>query len=858
MNRLVGSAVTLISIPAQLLKDAKLKNNGKLIPSQVQFKSKARAAAAAEYIELTYKVLGGGDRGFQPACHDSFHGERWTLLIAPTGGGKSLIQVFNAAREILESGYKQKQVFIVPQLNIGVGFTGLRHERIMLGGTVYNWEVSVDCCSDSRNSVERIREFLLKPVSCKSHIASGTIGGCTAVVSYSAILAAWSKMTKTEQRRAIRNTSFRPDEVHHVAGVDESGAAANQLGEFCKQILDLDGSLHLTTATFFRGDQSLILDRSYLKRFKVFHVQFMDHWNTLGLNGLDFTYHCYTNGADVLNQVAETIRSEPKERPLVIVPSDGQGFFKKSDKWKWVKKLVKSIEAVHGKGNVLDLVSLDRQDADKARITSDVQGFTAVVTCSIGREGTDWPACSRVFNTVLDSNAVQPIQKLGRALRKSPGKKNVKMFNYIEHFPAWDSSPDVIREKLSDRFNAIIASSMLDDMLHPIMVPIAPKNRKDSSGTKGSAKEESATLDQIYGGARNGLVSDLMRGVLSLPDYEKTGKSIDDIIDRVMSDYEDGMLVDAPRNEVKSRLRKEVVRRLNATNPSLRMDGMNVDFIRENGWDKVVRQHIAGRSPFNGGADTRELAALQLFLKEQRNPDLKKRQLIDLAISGGEKPLSSTSLGIAMKNYMSPSNTAYDIEFSEKLRKIRPDWFLDIANSNRQRILELATSGAEKPHHATQLGVALNNYIRKNSTSYNKDFAVKIRKMRPDWFRATVANKRQILKLAMSGGEKPHKGTAIGSSLSCYVSPSSKSYDKSFSEKIRKLRPDWFANTSHSKKQAILDMAVDGHEKPHYKTPLGAALKNYLSPSNTAYDSDFSEKIRKLRPDWFSKKTMAI
>ena len=53
-------------------------------------------------------------------------------------------------------------------------------------------------------------------------------------------------MTHEEKLIAIKNTSFRPDEVHHISGVHEEGFS-NQLGEFCKFVLD-NNAEELTTA----------------------------------------------------------------------------------------------------------------------------------------------------------------------------------------------------------------------------------------------------------------------------------------------------------------------------------------------------------------------------------------------------------------------------------------------------------------------------------------------------------------------------------------------------------------------------------------------------------------------------------
>jgi hypothetical protein len=554
------------------------------------------------------KELGYGRRDYQIRCYDKFHGKRRTIFIAPTGSGKSLVQVFNAAREIIESDYKQKQVFIVPQLNIGNGFSEYRHKKLRINGKIYGWEITVNCCFDNEQSVKKIRDFLLKKHPCKSYRANKVLGGCTAVVSYAALLAAWAAFSKKEQKLVIKNTSFRPDEVHHISGVEEGGVPANRLGEFCKFVLDNKGCLHLTTATFFRGDRQIILGNEYMDSFEVFRVPFLEHWKSTGLRELHQNYHCYKNSNDLLKQILTAVATESNEPPIIIVPSDGHKFFKHINKWKWVKRLVDGLGKIYGVDKVLDLVSPERQQQDKKRLTADVQDFSAIVTCIIGREGTDWPACSRVHNTVLDANALQPIQKLGRALRQNEGKTDVIMVNYIEHFSDWDADADTIRERLSDRFNAVIAASMLDDMFYPILMPTLPQ------GDDGIMHRKRVSLEDIYGSQWIELIEDMMRRVLAVPASERSAESVDEIIDEIIEEYEEDMLEDVDFEFIKFRLQKEILRRMNPTNPKLKLDGIIIDFIRNNGWDKVVREHIAPCSPFIGGAKTKDLEKLHKWL----------------------------------------------------------------------------------------------------------------------------------------------------------------------------------------------------------------------------------------------------
>ena len=560
------------------------------------------------------KELGYGGRDYQKRCIETFRSQKRTLLIAPTGSGKSLTLVFRAALEILDTKYKQKQVFVVPQLHLSQGFSEGQHSKLSIDGQTYEWEITENYCLENKKSVQKIKDFLIKPISCNSYKANNIIGGCTASVSYAALLRAFQQMTKKELKIAFKNTSFTIDEVHHIKGVDvDSNTYANQLGTLCKSILNHDGHLHLATATFFRGDNQLIIDKSYLKQFVTFRVEFLEHWKNLNLKALHQCYECYHDGDDLLNKIIESIKSEPDCPPIIIVPVDKTKIFKKTGKKQWVKDVVKELEDIYGEGQVLDLVSPERQAKDKQKLLSHEQEFKAIVTCMIGKEGTDWPPCSRIYNMVLDANVLAPIQKLGRGLRPHQSKIDVKMINYVEHFDSWDQDPKKIRELISDRFNAVLIASMLDEMLYPILMPTIPTS-EGANNTSNSAKQ--VTLSDVYGDKRHEVIRHLIQDISALKPEEKNAEFIDSIIYDIIYAFEDEMLEEIDTEILFLRLRQEVLRMHSNNDQNLKIKGIDVQFVREQGWDKVVKKHISPNSPFVGSAKTNDLKQLSDFLSD--------------------------------------------------------------------------------------------------------------------------------------------------------------------------------------------------------------------------------------------------
>lgn len=572
------------------------------------------------------RELGYGGRDYQIRRYEALNKKTKTLTIAPTGSGKSLMQIFDAAREILQTNYERKQIFIVPQLNIGYGFAERKHPKILIEGKVYKWEVTSNCCEDNERSVARVKDFLLKkPHPCKSHKEQNVLGGVTCVASYAAFLAAFQGMTPSEQKKSIINTSFRVDEIQHAAGVSiEEDDVMNRLGSFCKFVLDHDGLLHLMTATFFRSNHQAIVHPDYLDSFDVFRVPFLEHWKVLNLRELHQNYACYKSEKGLMTQVLKSINQEPNEPALIIVPADGTGIFKKTNKSEWTQKLVSKLENIYDDNDVLDLISSERQGQDKKRLMSENQNFKVVVTCMIGREGSDWPPCSRIHNLSFDRSTLPAIQKLGRALREHQDKQDVRMINYIEHFDDWDDYPEKIRQKLSDRFNAVVVSSMLDDMFYPILMPTLPQSDDHQPIRR-------ITLEDLYGTKRNDVIEEMMRMVLAIPKTARTTEAIDEVIEDIIESFQDDVLEFVDYEILKDRLRKELLRRQNPTNSELRFDSMIIDFVREQGWDKVVRKHIATQSPFVGRANTNDLKELQKFLHGDWLENFEEAERIGLA-----------------------------------------------------------------------------------------------------------------------------------------------------------------------------------------------------------------------------------
>ena len=208
-------------------------------------------------------------------------------------------------------------------------------------------------------------------------------------------------------------------------------------------------------------------------------------------------------------------------------------------------------------------------------------------------------------------------------------------------------------------------------------------------------------------------------------------------------------------------------------------------------------------------------------------------------------------LGRALINYTCPSSESYDPVFYAEIYRIAPHWWFDTAKENKKKLLEMARRGEPRPLSKTKIGSALVGYTNKGTT-YDHEFDAEIRKLRQDWFENTTNKKKEILiEIAKTGKSRPLSKTKIGSALVGYTCGKKGTYDPVFDAEIRKIRPDWFINTAAENKKILIEIAKTGKPRPLSKTKIGKTLVSYTNKGSHCYNPVFDAEIRKIRPDWF-------
>lgn len=123
--------------------------------------------------------------------------------------------------------------------------------------------------------------------------------------------------------------------------------------------------------------------------------------------------------------------------------------------------------------------------------------------------------------------------------------------------------------------------------------------------------------------------------------------------------------------------------------------------------------------------------------------------------------------------------------------------------------------------------------------------------------KVSESKKQRLLALAKQGSKRPPSNAPLAKVLGLYTSPGAHSYDREFTEAIKRIAPDWFHDSRMARnKGLLLELALQGAARPNKATRLGIALKHYIDRTGDSYDRQFTIRIMALAPhSWWSKHT---
>lgn len=571
----------------------------------------------------------------------------FALLRAFCGSGKTILARAIAVYKILTTG--KRQVFCVPTNDIGNdGFASYFDIEIPVGkqNKVLQCDAPLNFCSPRASSkIEELIDILCKdPVLDDLADENRILSSMQIVVTHQCLTLAIRKISGDPKMLAkfIRNNTFWIDEGHHIKGHDESKEekmTMNLLGKFVNKILESKGEgveLFAMTATPYRGDYSRLFSSNQLKDFAAYSLDFLKHFPTLGIESVDMGLEEYSDANDMARRVGQNIGLEIERRHIVFVPPTGRKWRrKKSDVNILFNEIYKVIMQKTGcdlgtaKSCVLDLVTENTQDANQKLLRAEPKSgdnrpsrFKVVVACMLCREGSDWCPADRLHNTSMEDSPPVIFQTNGRLFRHFPDKKRVRIRYYVEKFRTITVGK---REFVSDRVNYVLHYMLMDDMLNPIMVRIPPfipvKKKKKKEDEK--SKRKYTTLEEVF----SHQYQEMKRFLLtSMADADLKEDAVNQVISLTMQKYlpANRKFTKGQATQIRLALKAFLLR---SRSDKLRNMGIDVSFIRKNGFDSIVERNGIGGNIYTNKLNYAQLKSFHETSKKMRFTEEQRKKI---------------------------------------------------------------------------------------------------------------------------------------------------------------------------------------------------------------------------------------
>jgi superfamily II DNA or RNA helicase len=399
---------------------------------------------------------------WQERCFHALRGNRFSILNAPMGSGKS-VSISSLIADALHANPTVRAIIAVPQTLIADGFRPV------------DWHPVKDLCHGVEGNVEELISFLSEPPT------QGDINKRVVVCTHATLVRAFAK-----KQDLFRDLLLWIDEAHHVShGKTDTGEDVhNSLGRIMRSALeelDLNFSLGLATATFYRGDRVSVVPACHLSGFVRFSLSYEDYIRDLGLT-LTNDWIVYEN-----NNWTEAItkRMADAKKTIVYIPPVGSSFSLGS-KTRDVEAVLRAIAQSETpviedqdcpvmrvrRGDqwirVLDLVDETlRREKKRALIHAHRSGrddIDIVIALNMAKEGANWKWAEREIIVGQRSSLTDIIQTIGRLFRKAEGKSHVEVFHLIP-FVLEHLNSENLREACNEALKAYLLLMMVDDIL---------------------------------------------------------------------------------------------------------------------------------------------------------------------------------------------------------------------------------------------------------------------------------------------------------------------------------------------------------------------------------------------------------
>jgi superfamily II DNA or RNA helicase len=536
---------------------------------------------------------------------------RFGLCVAPCGSGKTLLMQSLICEDVYVSeklGENRKQLIVVPETahadNFIDNFT--LNYKIKNKKRVAHWSSPKNFSSeDNISKTKALKEWLL--ADYKRHRGE-VVKESVAVTTYASLNIVWSQLTYKEKLKAAKNLTVLIDECHHVKNLhsgDTPEEDMTMIAVFLKFLKDnaeeLNARILGFTATPYRGDHVAMFAKEIYEQFINYQLDFVRHFLTLGIENLDILHEFFDK--DPIEKVGFNIEKDPNPfaKHYIVVPPDCQnwnGNWRNLDRYlqrlknRIILALMKNkgYSRKEAEGRILDLVTKRTQSNNKKLLRSEPKfgepiensKFDVVITCKLGREGTDWCVCNRVHNTSPEKSEPLGVQTFGRSIRRFEDKNHVIQYYYMKKFI--EPKPGMTRaELIADKVHYLLITMLMDETMRPILLPKIPEARTKKSTKSSSTNSDHVSMRDVFGEDWDEIKEKVINHFsLNVVNEE----SVDAYIDFVISKYEPKPL--ASIDDIRDGLKLFV---LKCTSSKIRNEYLSIEFIRKNaGFNKLVEE----------------------------------------------------------------------------------------------------------------------------------------------------------------------------------------------------------------------------------------------------------------------------
>jgi len=484
--------------------------------------------------ELNVKPVGmSGDffpmREWQERAFNLLSTEQYMILNAPPGSGKSWLACLLSAYKMKQDG-ALKCIISVPQTIIAKGFAEAK--LLMPNGDELHWSPQHNLCKDTseEGNVNYIINWLNGPY--------GSFNDRILLCTHAALVALFKKLKANNQLNLLDKLLLWVDEAHHLKNVTiagfEDGIISNDIGKLIVHAMNKPSvQIGLITATFFRGDRLTVLTEQMENKYTRFHLPYDEYFKSMKYLR-SFSFDFLLCGVDYTKAIGLLAKNRKKD--IIHIPHP-QSRYSIADKLEEVRKIVDelnfeggdivksdtltTINRRDGKFILIDLVDENsRKDKKKylTEINENKNALDTIVALGMFKEGADWVWAERAIIVGARASLVDTIQMSGRVFRDAKDKEHVEVIQLLP-FSLDQKDESEFRDNLNNYLKAILASLILENILHPVQIKM--KGEK-STNSNDNQKSEDWLSDLLPNDAKQlSLIEEVSNKLLEICDVNK-------------------------------------------------------------------------------------------------------------------------------------------------------------------------------------------------------------------------------------------------------------------------------------------------------------------------------------------------